>query len=91
MWKPAGDTIVVEAIKDESLLALPENREFSEEDVWLVKDVGIGYVTEQGIVISPEVKAGDKCIIKGKVLRMMIKGQELLLVRAQDIVAYERE
>lgn len=90
MFKPTGDTIIVEKIKDESLIDLPENIEFSEEDIFLVKDVGIGYVTEQGVIIKPEVQVGDKCIIKGKILRLMIKGEELLLARAQDVVAYEK-
>jgi co-chaperonin GroES (HSP10) len=90
MFRPAGDTIIVEKLKDDSLLALPDSIEFSEEDIFVVKDVGVGYVTEQGVVIPPEVKAGDRCIIKGKVLRLMIKGEELLLARAQDVIAFER-
>lgn len=91
MFKPAGDTIIVEKEKTDSLLEMPQNLEFSEETIFLVKDVGVGYVTDQGVVIPPEVKPGDKCIIKGKVLKLMIKGEELLLARAQDVVAYERE
>jgi co-chaperonin GroES (HSP10) len=90
MFKPCGDTITVEKIERSSLLTMPESMEFSEEDVFIVKDVGIGYVTEQGVIIPPEVKPGDRCIIKGKVIRMMIEGSELLLARAQDVVAYER-
>jgi co-chaperonin GroES (HSP10) len=91
MFKPCGDTVIVEKIKDDSLLELPQNIEFSEEDIFLVKDVGIGYVTEQGIIITPEVRPGDKCIIKGKILRIMIKGEEILMARAQDVIAYERD
>jgi len=91
MWKPAGDTLILEKYKEDSLLELPPDIEFSEEDVFIVKDVGVGYVTEHGVVIPPEVKVGDKCIVKGKVLRLMVKGEEILLGRAQDVVAYERE
>ena len=89
-FHPCGDTIIVERVKSDSLLEMPQNIEFSEEDIFLVKDVGIGYVTEQGVIIKPEVQIGDHCIIKGKILRLMIKGEELLLARAQDVVAYER-
>lgn len=90
MWKPAGDTIIVKKIKEDSLINLPDTIEFSEEDIFEVLDVGTGYVTEQGVIIPPEVKVNDRVIIKGKVLRLMVKGEELLLARAQDVVCYDR-
>lgn len=90
-WRPCGDTVILEKVKEDSLIDLPENREFRQEDIFEVKDVGIGYVTEQGVIVPVEVKIGDKVIIKGKVLNMTIKGERLLMARAQDIIAYERE
>jgi co-chaperonin GroES (HSP10) len=90
-WKPAGDTILVKKVEEDNLLDLPENIEFRQEDIFEVLDIGSGYVTEQGIVIPPEVKIGDLCLIKGKILTLQIKGEELLLARAQDVIAYERK
>jgi len=90
MFKPAGDTLILEKETTPSDIILPENIEFSEETIFVVKDVGVGYVTEQGVVIPPEVKLGDRVIVKGKVLRLMIEGNELLLARAQDVVCFER-
>lgn len=90
MFKPCGDTLIIEKEKSSTILELPDTLEFKEEDIFVVKAVGIGYVTEQGAIIPPEVKTGDRVIVKGKILRLLLREGEILLARAQDVIAYER-
>lgn len=90
MWKPAGDTIIVERIKLSESIVLPDDMRHNEGDIYKVKDVGIGYVTEQGVIIPPEVKSGDTVVIRGKVLSINTMSGQILLARAQDVVCYER-
>lgn len=89
-FQPAGDTLIIEKELSSESIYLPDTLELSEQDIFIVKAVGSGYVTEQGQVIPPEPKIGDRVIVKGKILRITIKGSEMLLCRAQDVVAFER-
>lgn len=82
--------MILEKETIESSIVLPDDIELTEETLYTVKAVGVGYFTEQGAIIAPEVVPGDKVVIKGKVLRLNIKGEELLLARAQDVICYER-
>lgn len=91
MWKPCGDTLIVERYKRESPIIRPDDLQQQEGETYIVKDVGVGYVTEQGVIIPPEVKIGDKVLIQGKVLSLMTDEGQILLARAQDVVCYERE
>jgi len=91
MFNPAGDTIIIEKEpRKNNVIALPDNVGIRPEDVFVVKDVGIGYVTDQGVIIPPEVKPGDRVIIKGKVLHLRVDEQEIMLARAQDVLCFER-
>ena len=91
MFKPCGDTVILEKFVEESPIALPDDIEQDNTDIYIVKDVGIGYVTEQGQIIPPEVRIGDKAVVMGKVLKIKVSKEIILIARAQDIVAYERE
>ena len=88
-WKPAGDTILLEKVQTESVLVLPDDAGQGAEDVYEVKAVGVGYVTEQGKIIPPEVKAGDKVLLFGKIVERGIGGEKLLIARAQDVICYK--
>jgi len=90
MFKPCGDTVIVERVKEESPIVMPDDIRHHEGDMYIVKDVGKGYITEQGVVIPPEVIVGDKVIIKGQVLSILTRDGQILLARAQDVVCYER-
>src|SRR3990167_3865287 len=90
MWMPQGDLIVIEKIKIESSLILPDNIAQQDNDMYIVKAVGIGYVTDNGMIIAPEVKVGDKVIVRSKVLTINTGIETFLLARAQDVLCYER-
>ena len=91
MWIPAGDTLILEKYERSKTIIMPEDLQHHEGDMYIVKAVGIGYITEQGVVIPPEVRPGDKVIVKGKVLSLLTEEGQLLMARAQDVVAYERK
>ncbi len=88
--KPLGDRILVKALEasEEKVgsLYIPDTaKEKPQEGV--VEAVGPGR-TEDGKLIAPEVKVGDK-ILYGKYSGTEIKssGQEYLIVRESDILA----
>lgn len=89
MYQPCGDTIIVEKFKQDSSIIVPDTGHH-DEDTYIVKMVGKGYVTEQGQIIPPEVIEGDKVIIKGSVLELQTLAGVILLARAQDVLVYER-
>lgn len=89
-WIPSGDTIIVERVKVSDSILLPDDINHTDGDIYKVLAVGMGYVTEQGENIPPEVKAGDNAVIKGKVLSINTPSGQVLLARAQDVVLYER-
>ncbi len=90
MFKPCGDTAMLERYIEPSYIIAPDNREFNTQDTFIVKDVGPGYVTEQGVVIPPEIRVGDRVVVMGKVIQIPTKDGEMLMARCQDIIAYER-
>ena len=90
-WQPAGDTVILEKEKVDSVIDIPDTVDATSDDVFIVKEVGQGYITEQGEVIPPEVMVGDRVIVKGKILSLNIRGEKLLLARAQDVICYERD
>ena len=90
MFIPCGDTLIIEKEVLSSNILIPDSAEIKETDIFIVKAVGKGYVTEQGGIIPPEQIIGDKVIVMGKVLKLKIKTSEVLLCRASDVVALER-
>ena len=90
MWQPNGDCIIIERFKRESSLVMPDSITNQEGDIFIIKAVGCGYVTDHGVIIQPEVRVGDKVIIKGKILIIKPGNEEFLLARAQDVLCYER-
>ena len=90
-FRPCGDTVILEQYIEPSDIILPDNREVGTQDTFIVKEVGKGYITEQGIVVPPEILIGDRVIVMGKVLRIPTReGGEMIMARCQDVIAYER-
>lgn len=88
--RPLGDRILVKRIKEEEKtkggIIIPDAAKEKPQEGKVVA-VGKGKVTEDGKLIAPEVKAGDK-VLFGKYSGSEIKldGEEHLILREDDIL-----
>ncbi len=88
--RPLGDRILVKRIKEEEKtkggIIIPDTAKEKPQEGKVVA-VGKGKVAEDGKLIPPEVKAGDK-ILFGKYSGSEIKleGDDLIVLREDDIL-----
>jgi chaperonin GroES len=88
--KPLGDRVLVKRIKEEDRtkggIIIPDTAKEKPQEGKVVA-VGKGKVAEDGKLIAPEVKAGDK-ILFGKYSGSEIKldGEEHVVLREDDIL-----
>src|SRR5260370_24513237 len=88
--RPLGDRILVKRIKEEEKtkggIIIPDTAKEKPQEGKVVA-VGKGKVTEDGKLVAPEVKAGDK-ILFGKYSGSEFKydGEEHLILREDDIL-----
>ena len=88
--RPLGDRILVKRIKEEEKtkggIIIPDTAKEKPQE-GKVMAVGKGKVAEDGKLITPEVKAGDK-ILFGKYSGSEIKleGDDLIVLREDDIL-----
>jgi chaperonin GroES len=88
--RPLGDRILVKRIKEEEKtkggIIIPETAKEKPQEGKVVA-VGKGKLTEQGTLLAPDVKAGDK-ILFGKYSgsEVKIEGEEHLILREDDIL-----
>jgi chaperonin GroES len=88
--KPLGDRVLVKRIKEEDKtkggIIIPDTAKEKPQEGKVVA-VGKGKVAEDGKLITPEVKAGDK-ILFGKYSGSEIKldGEEHVVLREDDIL-----
>src|SRR5438067_1242077 len=88
--RPLGDRILVKRVKEEEKtkggIIIPDTAKEKPQEGKVVA-VGKGKVTEDGKLVAPEVKAGDK-ILFGKYSGSEIKleGEEHLILREDDIL-----
>ncbi len=88
--RPLGDRILVKRIKEEEKtkggIIIPDTAKEKPQEGKVVA-VGKGKVAEDGKLIAPEVKAGDK-ILFGKYSGSEIKleGDDLIVLREDDIL-----
>jgi chaperonin GroES len=88
--KPLGDRVLVKRIKEEDKtkggIIIPDTAKEKPQE-GKVMAVGRGKVAEDGKLIAPEVKAGDK-ILFGKYSGSEIKldGEEHIVLREDDIL-----
>jgi chaperonin GroES len=88
--RPLGDRILVKRIKEEEKtkggIIIPDTAKEKPQE-GKVMAVGKGKVAEDGKLIAPEVKAGDK-ILFGKYSGSEIKleGDDLIVLREDDIL-----
>jgi chaperonin GroES len=88
--RPLGDRILVKRIKEEEKtkggIIIPDTAKEKPQEGKVVA-VGKGKTTEQGKLVAPDVKAGDK-ILFGKYSgsEVKIEGEEHLILREDDIL-----
>ena len=88
--RPLGDRILVKRIKEEEKtkggIIIPDTAKEKPQEGKVVA-VGKGKMTEQGKLLTPDVKAGDK-ILFGKYSGSEFKheGEDLLILREDDIL-----
>src|SRR5579862_4531849 len=88
--RPLGDRILVKRIKEEEKtkggIIIPDTAKEKPQEGKVVA-VGKGKMTEQGKLLAPDVKAGDK-ILFGKYSgsEVKIEGEEHLILREDDIL-----
>lgn len=89
--KPLGDNILIEPLAGESKLpsgiVIPDTAKEKPQEGKVVA-VGSGKMGEDGKLIKPEVKKGDKVLYKrwgGNEIK--IEGKEYLIVGSEDILA----
>ena len=88
--RPLGDRILVKRVKEEERtkggIIIPDTAKEKPQEGKVVA-VGKGKMTEQGKLLPPDVKAGDK-ILFGKYSGsdVMIEGEEHLILREDDIL-----
>jgi chaperonin GroES len=88
--RPLGDRILVKRIQEEEKtkggIIIPDTAKEKPQEGRVVA-VGKGKVTEDGKLLSPDVKAGDR-ILFGKYAGSEIKleGEEHLILREDDVL-----
>jgi chaperonin GroES len=88
--RPLGDRILVKRIKEEDKtkggIIIPDTAKEKPQEGKIVA-VGKGKMTEDGKLVAPDVKAGDR-ILFGKYSGSEIKleGEEHLILREDDIL-----
>jgi chaperonin GroES len=88
--RPLGDRILVKRIQEEEKtkggIFIPDTAKEKPQE-GIVVAVGKGKVTEEGKLLTPDVKAGDR-ILFGKYAgsEVKIEGDEHLILREDDIL-----
>ena len=91
MIKPTADFMIVELYEEFERIVRPETTLAGTGDSFIVKDIGPGFTNENGTVSKSEIQIGDRVWCCGKMLRLPYGRTEVLIARAGDVIAYERE
>jgi len=89
-FRPLGDRVLVRRVEEEEKtkggIIIPDTAKEKPQEGKVVA-VGKGKMTEQGKLLTPDVKAGDK-ILFGKYSgsEVKIEGEEHLILREDDIL-----
>jgi len=89
--QPLGDRIMVEVLeakeKTKGGIVLPDTAKEKPQEAKVIA-VGKGRISEEGKIIVPEVKAGDK-ILFGKYsgTEIIVDDKEYLILKEEDILA----
>ena len=89
--KPSNNLIVIEKYEEYAGIVMPENSRPGQGDLFLVKDVGPGFLNDKGERVPMDVRAGDIVALAGKILTVPFQGTDYLIARSEDVIAYCRQ
>lgn len=89
--QPLADRIMVKVLEAKEMtkggIVLPDTAKEKPQEAEVVS-VGKGKVSDEGKVIAPEVKAGDKVLFgKYSGTEITVDGKEYLILKEEDILA----
>jgi chaperonin GroES len=89
--QPLADRIMVEVLEAKEVskggIILPDSAKEKPQEAKVVA-VGKGKVSDEGKVIAPEVKVGDKVLFgKYSGTEIVVDGSEYLILKEEDILA----
>lgn len=90
MFKPTGDLIFIEVVKQYEGIIMPDNSKPGSGDIFKVLAVGRGTVLENGTISLPEIEVGDIVHVFGKIIDLPIEDGKISCARASDVLAYDR-
>lgn len=91
MIKPIGDTMIVEVWEEgKSQILKPNTKEASEGDTFLVKAMGEGTLLENGEYFLPNIKAGDRVWIVGRIFKLPLLYEKVLIAKMGNVIAVDR-
>ena len=89
--RPIRDNILVKQDKPKEKLAsglfVPQNARELHEDFGTVIAVGPGRVLDNGVLVVPEVKPGDRVLFRRRPASLLDGEEDLLMLKDDDILA----
>ena len=90
-FRPLGDRVLVRRVEEESKtkggIIIPDTAKEKPQEAKVVA-VGSGKVTDEGKLVAPEVKKGDRVLFgKYSGSEVQIDGEEHLIIREEDVLA----
>lgn len=87
MFKPIQDFMIIEEYRDPAISILSPDSVSG--DTFIVKAIGPGFYTDSGRLIKPDIKAGDRVAVVGKILKVPTDSKHIMVARAQDVLVVE--
>jgi len=86
--KPSGNLVSVEVYSDTKGIILPDSA--TPGKIFRILDIGFGWLNDDGGYTPLPYRIGDLVAIEGKVLTIPFDGNDYLIARADDIIAFAR-
>lgn len=88
--KPSNNLIFIERYNDYEGIVMPDTVPNS-GDLFIVKDVGPGFLNDKGERLPMDIKVGDIVAVLGKIFTVYFHGTAYNIARSVDVIAYCRE
>lgn len=88
--KPANNLIMIEKYEEYSGIVVPDNSRPGTGDLFVVKDVGPGFLNDKNERVPMDIKVGDIVAVLGKIFTVQFMGKDYHIARSEDVIAYCR-